>query len=212
MPGSNYWQLAPRNEELEKKLARELSIPLIIARILINRGIRTPGEAETFLKPKLTGLHNPFLLKDMEIAVERIGLALKKQERILIYGDYDADGISGTALLVATLKQQGGLVSYYIPHRVREGYGLNKPAIAEAARSGFVDDCHPLLRYLAGRQDSANRTECSADARSALSRSGRPARPIPRLAEALASPVVPSGAAGSRAAMRDDEIPRLRSR
>ena len=131
------WQVAAIDSGRERQLAEEAGISPLLARLLINRGIKDSLSAKRFLSPQLTQLHDPFLLNDMTPAVERIGQAIKKKEDILIYGDYDVDGITGVTLLVSALKKWGGRVSYYIPHRIKEGYGLNKGVIEKAAREGI---------------------------------------------------------------------------
>ncbi len=131
------WQVAAIDSGREKQLADETGIAPLLARLLINRGIKDGLSARHFLSPQLTQLHDPFLLNDMTPAAERIGQAIKKKEDILIYGDYDVDGITGVTLLVSALKKWGGRVSYYIPHRIKEGYGLNKRVIEKASGEGI---------------------------------------------------------------------------
>jgi len=99
-------------------------------KILRSRGI-DPKEAEKFLSPSLSDLSDPFLFRDMKKAVERVQQALEKKERIIVFGDYDVDGVTGTAILVRTLLKLGALVSYRLPHRVQDGYGL---------KNHFIDD------------------------------------------------------------------------
>lgn len=104
----------------------------ILEKILANRGINTPAAAEAYLKTSFKkGLHNPFTMKNMFKAVERIKRAIENEERIMIFGDYDVDGISGTAILVHTLKMLKAKVSYRLPHRVEHGYGLSDGFIEE---------------------------------------------------------------------------------
>ncbi len=125
--------VAPQSECL--KLARILDIPLIIARLLLNRGISSPEETRQFFasEPSSNGLHSPFLLKDMDIVVDRIKRAARNKERVLIFGDYDVDGITSSALLYDMLNRLGIDTENYIPHRLNEGYGLNSE-IAEYAK------------------------------------------------------------------------------
>lgn len=108
----------------------------IILQLLKKRGIVTPEQIQRFISPKLDYLYNPMLLKDMDKAVVRIREALAKQQRILVYGDYDVDGITSCAILVKLLRNLGGNVDYYIPTRAEEGYGLNKDAIDEIHKQG----------------------------------------------------------------------------
>ncbi len=137
MPLDKIWQVAAVNHELERQLADELGISSLLARLLINRGIKDSLSAKLFLSPQLTQLHDPYLLNDMAPAVERLRQAKAKKERILVYGDYDVDGITGVTLLISVLKKWGSQVSYYIPHRIKEGYGLNKIVIEKACRDGI---------------------------------------------------------------------------
>jgi len=106
----------------------------IIDKLLINRGMDNQSKIDTYLKTSFKkGLHNPFLMKDMDRAVERIRKAVENDERIMVFGDYDVDGISGTAILVHTLKMINAKASYRLPHRVDDGYGLNEKFIEEFA-------------------------------------------------------------------------------
>ncbi len=104
--------------------------------LLENRGFFSASQKQDFLTAKTQSLHDPYLLKDMEKAVKRIRSALQKDERIIIYGDYDVDGISGTAVLVHALKKLNAKVSYRIPHRLDDGYGLHTKYIDEAQQAG----------------------------------------------------------------------------
>jgi single-stranded-DNA-specific exonuclease len=113
-----------------------LEVSDLLAGLLVNRGISTVEEATVFLNPEFKNLHDPFLLNGMEEAVNRIKKALSKKEKILIYGDYDVDGLTAAALLTSVLKEMGGSVCSYIPHRVKEGYGLNEEAIHLAYKNG----------------------------------------------------------------------------
>jgi single-stranded-DNA-specific exonuclease len=123
------WFIPKVNPRLERILSQEATLSLILSQILINRKIDTPEQAKAFLSPSLDDLLNPFLMTDMEKASMRIKEAISKGERILIYGDYDVDGVTGTALLLSVLRDLGADVSSYIPNRLREGYGLNIEAI-----------------------------------------------------------------------------------
>ena len=119
------WVLAPA---VPTDLANDLGVPPLIAQILYSRGLTTPQEAQDFLHPE-SGEHDPFRLQGMPQAVSRIRRALWQQEPIAVYGDYDVDGVTSTALLVHVLLSLGGRAFPYIPHRVEEGYGLNIDAI-----------------------------------------------------------------------------------
>uniref|UniRef100_A0A7C6A8N5 Single-stranded-DNA-specific exonuclease RecJ n=1 Tax=candidate division WOR-3 bacterium TaxID=2052148 RepID=A0A7C6A8N5_UNCW3 len=115
----------------------ELGLPKLALKLLCRRGYQDKKAIEEFLNPSLRHLSSPKLLPDMEKAVERILLARKKKEKVLVYGDYDVDGICGTALLVRVLKQIGLRVAFYIPHRELEGYGLSEAGIVFAKQNGF---------------------------------------------------------------------------
>ncbi len=109
-----------------KQLANELGVSVPLAHLMTQRGIMSREDAVSFFKPKLTDLHDPFLMKDMSNAVERLTSAINKNEKILIYGDYDVDGITAVSLVYSFLEEQSSNVEYYIPDRYEEGYGLSK--------------------------------------------------------------------------------------
>jgi single-stranded-DNA-specific exonuclease len=124
------------NEEIVHDIAKELAVPPIMARILLNRQIDSFDKAYNFFRPDLENLHDPYLMKDMGKAVERLHQALLSGENILVYGDYDVDGVSSAALVYLVLSRMvGPKVSYYIPDRITEGYGLSEKGIREAAES-----------------------------------------------------------------------------
>lgn len=122
------------NPQLQNNLAKELGIPRILAQVLINRGINSIQDAEKFLKPRLADLLSPWQLKDMDQAVERTIEAAKRKEKVLIFGDYDVDGITSVALLKTHLEGLGISTIHYIPHRIKEGYGLS-PIAGNVAKS-----------------------------------------------------------------------------
>jgi single-stranded-DNA-specific exonuclease len=126
------WKLPHVNESKAQVLAEECGISLLAAEILISRGISTFEQADRFLGADLE-LEDPFCLIDMDLAVDRIRQALENFEKIVVYGDYDCDGVTSTVLLVSYLSSLGANVSYYIPKRETEGYGMNKEAIAKLA-------------------------------------------------------------------------------
>jgi single-stranded-DNA-specific exonuclease len=130
------WDIFNCPVQLKEELSKELDIPPLVAQLLIKRGITTPQDGEKFLSPGLHQLYSPFLMKDMERAVERIISALQKEEHIVIYGDYDADGITACTLLIDFLRSLGIRSSYYIPQRLTEGYGLNSEAVKKIAAQG----------------------------------------------------------------------------
>ncbi|BCR05428.1 single-stranded-DNA-specific exonuclease RecJ [Desulfuromonas versatilis] len=119
-----------------ERISRQLGISPLAARVLWLRGISTPGTARGYLECRLADLPDPFLLKGMDRAVERLVRAVVAGERIAVHGDYDVDGITGTALLVESLQALGGEVEYHIPLRLRDGYGLSAEALERAAASG----------------------------------------------------------------------------
>jgi single-stranded-DNA-specific exonuclease len=130
------WRLVEADEEHSRHLAETLGIHPVVARILISRGIENPDQAERFLHVDLSQFYDPLLMDDMEPAVERIRFALQKGEKILIYGDYDADGVSSTGLMMELFRGLKADVRYYIPNRFREGYGLNREALHHAREVG----------------------------------------------------------------------------
>ncbi|MFH1847639.1 MAG: single-stranded-DNA-specific exonuclease RecJ [Candidatus Omnitrophota bacterium] len=125
------WITKPQNRTLSENLAKEMGISAVMAQFLLNRGVTDPAAADNFLKCRKSSLHDPFMLKDMEKAVVRVKGAIDKNEPILIYGDYDVDGITGVAVLVTFLKRQGAEVSFYVPNRLDEGYGMNMKAVKD---------------------------------------------------------------------------------
>jgi single-stranded-DNA-specific exonuclease len=108
-----------------KQLAKVLNVSDSLANLMVQRNITTSDEAKAFFNPSLELLHDPFLMKDMNIAVDRISTAVKKNEKILVYGDYDVDGTTAVALMYSFLKDQYSNVAYYIPDRYKEGYGVS---------------------------------------------------------------------------------------
>jgi single-stranded-DNA-specific exonuclease len=118
------------------RLASVLGVPPPLGRVLWARGYREPAQAERFLLPRLEHLPNPFELKGIDAAVLRLQRALAQGEPVCVYGDYDVDGVTSTALLVSVLRKLGGKVDFYVPHRLVEGYGLNEGALAKIAARG----------------------------------------------------------------------------
>jgi single-stranded-DNA-specific exonuclease len=132
------WVLKPQGDpETVKKLAGELNIDQPLANLLAQRGIRTFEESKAFFRPSLDDLHDPFLMKDMDKAIDRIGKALKKGEKILVYGDYDVDGTTAVSLVYLYFRQYTDRIDYYIPDRYTEGYGISIRGIDFAAEKGF---------------------------------------------------------------------------
>jgi single-stranded-DNA-specific exonuclease len=122
----------PENEEAVSDLQDQLGVPPKIARLLVLRGVDTYDKAEAFFRSDLSQLHDPFLMKDMDKATARLAEAIRNGERILIYGDYDVDGTTSTAILYIFLEEFGVEVDFYIPHRFKEGYGINQEGIQYA--------------------------------------------------------------------------------
>ncbi|NRD75958.1 single-stranded-DNA-specific exonuclease RecJ [Bacillus sp. BRMEA1] len=129
------WVVRQTDQQLVKMLENELKITPLAASLLVNRGIDTVESARYFLFGK-DDFHDPYLFKGMDIAVNRIRQAIEKQEQILIFGDYDADGVSSTTVLMMTLRDLGANVDFYIPNRFTEGYGPNEPAFRMAKENG----------------------------------------------------------------------------
>lgn len=141
----NYEEPTPKLEKSAKELADKLSISSILAKLLIHRGITTESAAKRFFRPQLSDLINPFLMKDMDIAVDRLNDAMGRKERIMVYGDYDVDGCTAVALVYKFLQQFYSNIDYYIPDRYDEGYGVSKKGIDFAHETGvkliIILDC-----------------------------------------------------------------------
>ena len=131
------WVVQDTDEMQVQALADALGVSPIIARLLLRRGIHSVDEAQRFLYPQQDGFYDPFLMKDMDRVVARIHRAIETGEQVMIYGDYDADGATSTSLLYLALREIGTNVTYYIPDRFSEGYGLNGPALEAAKEQGF---------------------------------------------------------------------------
>ncbi len=132
-----YKTLSEEQIKIKEKIADELSISPILAELLVQRGITTFEDARSFFRPDLSNLHDPFLMKDMDKAVERLTAALQKNEKILIYGDYDVDGTTSVSLVYKFLSQYSSNIGYYIPDRYSEGYGISMQGINYASESGY---------------------------------------------------------------------------
>lgn len=123
------WMLAPQQPEQASQLARALGISPLVAQCLINRDFVSLDSARTFLEPRLRDLADPFLLPNMAQAVDRLFQAITRGETVVIYGDYDVDGVTSTALLTEVLQRLGGRVSHFLPNRLDEGYGLSPDGV-----------------------------------------------------------------------------------
>jgi single-stranded-DNA-specific exonuclease len=133
---SKRWLIAVPNPRVEEKLAAGLQIRPLAARLLANRGITTVEGGHEFLTPSLQRLHDPFLMRGMSEATDRLIRGIRDHDSIVIYGDYDVDGITATAVLSWFFRDIGVPVPYYLPHRMREGYGLNAEAVRKLAEQG----------------------------------------------------------------------------
>ena len=141
----NYQPPTLEQREAARALAKDIGISPILCRLLLERGITSTAEAKRFFRPQLNELHDPFLMKDMSIAVERLNKAMGRKERIMVYGDYDVDGTTAVALVYKFLQQFYSNIDYYIPDRYNEGYGVSKKGVDYAAETGvkliIVLDC-----------------------------------------------------------------------
>ena len=141
----NYQPPSQDQTEAAKALAKETGINPVLCKLLLERGITSAAEAKRFFRPQLSELHDPFLMKDMSIAVERLNQAMGKKERILVYGDYDVDGTTAVALVYKFLQQFYSNIDYYIPDRYNEGYGVSVKGVDYAYETGvkliIVLDC-----------------------------------------------------------------------
>lgn len=130
------WEYYQTNENDIEEIKKDNNISDLLAKVLINRGIKDKEEISKFLYPKIEDLNNPFLLNDMEVAVDRILLAKEKNEKVTVYGDYDVDGITSIAVIVKFFRELGINIEYYLPSRLEEGYGLNNDALLKIKNNG----------------------------------------------------------------------------
>jgi single-stranded-DNA-specific exonuclease len=130
------WHLVPHDRAAIEWLAGQLRTSPVVAQLLLNRGLTSPEEGRRFLDAPLSGLHPPMSLPGIPEAVERLYRAVEAKKKVCIYGDYDADGVTGTAILLGLLQQLGAPAEFYVPHRLEEGYGLNAEALNQLAASG----------------------------------------------------------------------------
>ena len=133
----NYRNLTGQQIEIQKQLSEELSISPILSQLLVQRDILTYDDARSFFRPDLSDLHDPFLMADMQNAVDRLTLAMKRNEKILVYGDYDVDGTTSVSLVYKFLKQFYSNIDFYIPDRYNEGYGISIQGIDFAAANDY---------------------------------------------------------------------------
>ena len=131
-----HWHLTPTDPAAASRLAGDLRASGVVAQLLLNRGLTTPAAAKLFLEAPLSALHSPQLLPGVPEAAERIVRAVAAGRKVCVYGDYDADGCTGTAILVRLLRLLGADPAFYVPHRIEEGYGLNVEAVRQLAADG----------------------------------------------------------------------------
>ena len=131
------WVVRETDHSRAAELASQLGVSTIVADLLVARGYRDAESASRFLNPSRDQLHDPFLMRGMPEAVERLLHAIDQHEPILIYGDYDVDGTTGTAVLLRALRMLGATAGYHVPHRFTEGYGIQQPALEKAFKDGY---------------------------------------------------------------------------
>ncbi len=132
------WTIQKHDRQAVTRLSQELKVTPLLSALLIARGFETPEKAHKFLNPSYDDLHEPLLLKDMQKAVERVLKAIEAGEKILIWGDYDVDGTTGTVVLRKALEILGAETGFHVPNRFTEGYGLNIPALEKAKERGYT--------------------------------------------------------------------------
>ena len=141
----NYEPPTPEQQQAARELAEKIGMSPILASLLIQRGTKTESAAKRFFRPMLNELIDPFLMNDMDVAVDRLNDAMGRKERIMVYGDYDVDGCTAVALVYKFLQQFYSNIDYYIPNREEEGYGVSHKGIEFAAETGvkliIVLDC-----------------------------------------------------------------------
>ncbi len=130
------WRFSAHDVAAVQSLADRCHLSPVVARLLLERDISTPEQVQSFLKPRLTDLRNPALLPGIPAATRRIMQSVTAGEPIVVYGDYDADGMTGTAILFLTLKRLGANVAYHLPSRAEEGYGLHCDSVERLAQHG----------------------------------------------------------------------------
>src|SRR5581483_11362130 len=137
MSVNNRWVLPQVEQRTVDSLAAALAIQPLTARILASRGLADPEAAARFLAPSLEHLHDPMRLSGIAEAVHRLRAAIAAQEKILIYGDYDVDGTISVVMLLKAIQIAGGQAAYYVPHRIKDGYGMRSEVIERAAADGI---------------------------------------------------------------------------
>jgi len=132
------WQFKPADDLAARSLADSASLPLALARLLVQRDIRTAEQADAYLNPALAHLHSPFAMLGMEAAVTRLERAIAQKERVLIYGDYDVDGTTAIVILKTCIELLGGTAEFHVPHRIKEGYGMRDDVLERAQEAGIA--------------------------------------------------------------------------
>ena len=156
---SKVWKTARVDEHLAGRLASEISIPLPLATVLVARGFSDAKSVDRFLHPRLSDVTDPFLLPGMEMAVDRIWRAIDAKQRMAVFGDYDVDGITSTALLIRVLRRLGAHATPFLPHRIDDGYGLAPETLQRC-----LDQCRPQLVIT---------VDCGTSASDAVKRAGQ---------------------------------------
>ncbi len=129
------WLLPEVAADAISELQKKLGVPRLVAAVLVRRGYGDAASATAFLSPDLTALHNPFDMRDMDRAVERLLVAIERRERVLLYGDYDVDGTASIVVLKKAIEMLGGEADFHIPHRLKEGYGMRSEVIERRRRA-----------------------------------------------------------------------------
>src|SRR5262245_34075668 len=130
------WKIAAPDSTLVRELAHSLKISGTLATLLVNRGVTNPTLAERFLSPRFDHLEDPFLMRDLQRAVDRIFVGVQRREKVLIYGDYDVDGTTAVVILRKALEMLGCQTTYHIPRRFVDGYGMKSDVVQQAAVDG----------------------------------------------------------------------------
>ena len=130
-----HWNVYPA-DPMAEELSGRLKVSPLIAQILLNRGVRESQECQDFLRPNLKCLHDPYGIPGLQKASERIAQAIRDKQKIVIYGDYDVDGITASSILWHAIRVLGSSAEFYVPHRIDEGYGLNAEALKQLCDAG----------------------------------------------------------------------------
>ncbi|WP_458412384.1 single-stranded-DNA-specific exonuclease RecJ [Schinkia sp. CFF1] len=137
LQSKNRWVIQESEDTIVQAFITELHISPLVAKLLVNRGITTNNAAQAFINKDIAHFHDPFLLDSMDVVVARIEQAIENNEKVLVYGDYDADGVSSTTVMLRALEEKGARVDFYIPNRFSEGYGPNEAAFRWAKNEGY---------------------------------------------------------------------------